>query len=185
MAKPPASAATRRNGSFASLRLRRMRDAVRRANTSFQSEPSSPASCILRSFPRCASTRRARRACSMRENPGMSALESTYAECLWYCACAIESPISVSRAAHSSIRPLGVVLALGARRERVVDRERKLLHPLRLRRIDVVAPHELRHRHLAHVAVLDPAEQVVEHAVAQRRGRDLHRLEDRARRTRR
>src|SRR5260221_473787 len=77
MAKPPASAATRRNGSLASVRLRRISAAMRSANTSFQSAPSRPASCILRSLPRCASTMRARRACSMRENPGMSALEST------------------------------------------------------------------------------------------------------------
>src|SRR5439155_731430 len=76
---------------------------VSSANTSFQSAPSSPASCILPSLPRCASTRRARRACSMREKPGMSALEMTYAECLWYCACAIDSPSSASRAAQSSI----------------------------------------------------------------------------------
>ena len=107
----------------------------------------------------------------------MSAFESMYAECLWYCACAIDRPISARRAAHSSIGAVGVVLAIGARRERVVDVERQRLDALGLRRIDVVAAHELRHRHLAHVAMLHAAEQVVEHAVAQRAVGDLHRLE--------
>ena len=41
-------------------------------------------------------------------------------------------------------------------------------HALGLRRVHVVAAHELRHGRLAHVAVLHAAEQVVEHAVAQR-----------------
>src|SRR6266571_4919407 len=84
-----------------------MSEAVRSANTSFQSGPSRPASCTLESLPRCARTMRERRACSIREKPGMSAFESTYAECLWYWACAIESPISASRAAHSSIKRSG------------------------------------------------------------------------------
>ena len=41
----------------------------------------------------------------------------------------------------------------------------------------MVAAHELRDRRLAHVVVHDAAEQVVEHAVAQRRLGDRHRLD--------
>ncbi len=73
--------------------------------------------------------------------------------------------------------PVGVFLALGARRQRVVDHVRQIAQPFGLRRIDVVAAHELRHGDLAHVAMLDATEQVIEHAVAQRAFRHLHRLD--------
>ena len=50
-------------------------------------------------------------------------------------------------------------------------------HPLGLRHIDVVTAHELRDRHLAHVMVLHPPEQVVEHALAQRPLRHIERVD--------
>ena len=70
-----------------------------------------------------------------------------------------------------------VVVALGAGGEPVVDLQRQAPDSFGLRGVDVIAPHELRHRRLAHVAVLHAAEQVIQHAVTQRALRHLHRLD--------
>ena len=63
-----------RGGRAIFTRLRLNSTARRNAATKGQSSSDTTASGSFRSCPRCASTSRARRSCSMREKPGISAL---------------------------------------------------------------------------------------------------------------
>src|SRR5260221_11120343 len=58
-----------------------------------------------------------------------------------------------------------------------MDALRELCHPLRLRCIHLVASHKLAHGRLAHVAMSDASEQVIEDALAQSALGDLQMLD--------
>src|SRR3990172_6469595 len=73
---------------------------------------------------------------------------------------------------------------VGAGGEATVEHEREVRYAPRLLRVDVVALHELRYRDIAHVVMLEAAQQVVEYALAHRAVRHRQRADPQLRQRR-
>ncbi len=159
-------------GNSRSVRLRQNRLARRRQNTSAQSPGTGFRSWSLASLPRCASTSCANCDCSMREKPGMSGIGNDIGRVLVVPVVGYgNADLVQGRGPGKRLSCMGVGLVLV---HLPIQPPRQFGHALGLSRIDVIAAHELAHRCFAHVVLLHAAEQVVQHALAQRRVRHAH-----------